>query len=88
MKNIIRKNVKSVDHNKDITTIIYYCNRNVNNIIMTNNLNRNEDPLAMSHVVCEIKCPVGGCELLNPVAPIYVIPKRVLGCELVYWSDA
>ena len=25
-----------------------------------------EDPLAMSHVVYEIKCPVGGCELLNP----------------------
>ena len=24
MTNIIRKNVKSVDHNKDITTIIYY----------------------------------------------------------------
>ena len=66
MKNIIRQNVKSVDHNKDITTIIYYCNRKVNNIIMTNNLNRNEDPLAMSHVVYEIKCPVGGCELLNP----------------------
>ena len=66
MKNIIRKNVKSVDHNKDIRTIIYYCNRKVNNIIMTNNLNRNEDPLAMSHVVYEIKCPVGGCELVNP----------------------
>ena len=33
---------------------------------MTNNLNRNEDPLAKSHVVYEIKCPVGGCELLNP----------------------
>ena len=36
MKNIKRKNVKNVDHNKDITTIIYYCNRKVN-IIMTNN---------------------------------------------------
>ena len=24
MKNIIRKNVKSADHNKDITPIIYY----------------------------------------------------------------
>ena len=45
---------------------IYFCNRKVNNIIITNNLNRNEDPLAMSHVVYEIKCPVGGCELLNP----------------------
>ena len=33
---------------------------------MTHNLNRNEDPLSMSHVVYEIKCPVGGCELLNP----------------------
>ena len=65
MKNIIKKNVKIVDHNKDITTFIYYCNRKVN-IIMTNNLNRNEDPLAMSHVVYEIKCPVGGCEILNP----------------------
>ena len=70
MKNIIRKNVKSVDHNKDFTTIIYYCSRKVNKIIMTNNLNRNEDPFAMSHVVYEIKCPVGGCEL----------PK-----SLVYW---
>ena len=66
MKNIIRKNVKSVYHNKDIATIIYYCNRKVNNIIMTNNLNRNDDPLAMSHAVYEIKSPVGGCELLNP----------------------
>ena len=49
MKNIITQNVKSADRNKDITTIIYYCNRKVNNIIMTNNLR--EDPLAMSHVV-------------------------------------
>ena len=50
MKNIIKKTVKSVDHDKDITTFIYYCNRKVN-IIITNKLNRNEDPLAMSHVV-------------------------------------
>ena len=66
MKNIIKKNVKSVDHNKDITTITYYCNRKVNNIIMTNNLNRHVYPLSMSHLLYEIKCPVGGCELLNP----------------------
>ena len=71
IKDIIKKNVKTFDNNKNITTIIHYCNRKVYNVIMTNNLNSNDDSLTMSQVVYEIKCPVGGCELLNPS----------------YWSD-
>ena len=58
----IKKNVTDNNSYK-IGTHIYYRNQKVNNLIIKNNLTQKNDILAKSHVIYEIKCPVGDCEL-------------------------
>ena len=51
INDIISNNVKTTDHNKRMQIIIYYRNCKVTNLIMKNNMTRNNDKLSTSHVV-------------------------------------
>ena len=58
--------VKTNDINSKLTLIIYYSNTIVNNLIIVNNLTKNTYKLSKSHVIYEVACTRGDCELPNP----------------------
>lgn len=58
MKDIIKKNVKSVDTTKDVAVIVYYRSTKVHILLIDNNITL-KNKLTRAHAVYKINC-LGG----------------------------
>ena len=66
IKDIIYKHVKPVDNNDELNLIIYYKDIKTKNLVMKNNLNKNQEKLLKSWTPYKYTCNDEDCELLNP----------------------
>jgi Ser-tRNA(Ala) deacylase AlaX len=85
IKQIIDRNVRSIDPNERINLMIYYKNRKTRNLIMKNNLNAQRGILQTTNVVYKISCPNEDCVLLNNINYIGMTTttlSRRLTCHL------
>ena len=65
MQSIIHENVKPVNEEKQIKLVIYYRSKNVQNLVMRNNMARCKDDLKKTNVIYQFTCPSEDCRSLH-----------------------
>ena len=61
LRNIVLKHCAPSNSNDQIKLLIYYKNRSVSSLVMSNNLSRDTSILKATNIVYEFKCPIGDC---------------------------
>ena len=64
MKEIIKRNIKPIDDNKQVKLIIYYKTKKTSQLLLRNSPQAKTEELQKSHVVYRFTCNKGNCEVL------------------------
>lgn len=67
MENIIKRNVKCINSRDKLNLIIYYKNPKTSNLIMKNNLAKDNSMLKKTNIIYEFQCPEEVCKLHNNI---------------------
>ena len=65
LSNIIQKNIKSVDEEKQLKIIIYYKTKKFKNLVIKNNTTKPTDFSLQHHVVYQYTCNKNGCHSIE-----------------------
>jgi hypothetical protein len=63
IRSIIKNNINCINPDDKLKLIIYYKSHKTSNLIMKNNLCRNQDKLKSTNVIYQYNCKIGECEL-------------------------
>jgi len=66
MRDILSKNVKTINADDKLQLIIYYDSAKTRNLIMRNKIQTDSSPSSTCWAVYEVSCPYEDCELQNP----------------------
>ena len=61
IRNIVAKNCKPVQDEDNIKLVIYYRSPKVTNLVMNNNLSKDQSLMKKTNVVYQIRCTTGDC---------------------------